>query len=76
MTKTPFIFDLDFTNAAEAAEHLALLGYRRAPMKGLVRRYSAEAWSDTGARLLVLASTTLLPNDAGVVRVNFAEYPA
>jgi hypothetical protein len=67
-------FDITFPSLDEATFHLDGLGYRRAPIKGLVKRYQAEAWGDNGEPLLVLASSTFHPAEDGSVTINFAEY--
>jgi hypothetical protein len=51
-------FDIAFPSLDEATEHRGALGYHRAPIKGLIKRYQVEAWGDNGEPLLVLASST------------------
>jgi hypothetical protein len=56
---------LDFDSHGEALQYLADNGFRRLPVKGLVRRWVANEVDDDGAKLLTFASST-----QGSTRVN------
>lgn len=67
-------FDITFPSLDDATDHLEGLGYRRLPIKGLIRRFQAETWGDNGEPLVVLASSTMRSGEDGSVTINFAEY--
>lgn len=72
---TPTTYKIDFVSRADAAEHLAALGYtrQRAPA-GSVERYSAMLSGDDGGEVISLASICRNGDD-GSVTYSFSDYP-
>lgn len=71
----PTTYTIQFASRADAAEHLAALGYsrQRAPA-GAVERYATTLWDDFGGKVISLASIAGHGDD-GAVTFEFSDYP-
>ena len=74
MSRLIHSFSLEFNSAKEAKDHLEMLGYRRAPIKGLIQRFEGEMFGDKGEHIVSLASTGFQFNEDNQIVVNFADY--
>ena len=61
---------LEFDTPHEVIEYLAMGGFRRLPVKGVIQRWVANEVDDDGARLVTFASSTLSRDPERGVRVN------
>lgn len=76
MARTPlFSSTCEFDTRGEAQEFLDMMGFRRLPVKGLVRRYAADEVGDDGEALLTFASSTLMGAEDGTITINLVTYP-
>lgn len=56
---------LTFPSKQEAFDHMEAMGYRRLPVRGLVRRWAADLCDDDGCALFSVMSSTLQATPAG-----------